>query len=176
MAQTNPAAPSPQPGMAGPNQGSNAQPGSLPIASGNEPAMDDEKGGKGKHGKIPPFTNGPVTHGNVLRIKMDGAIDKIQGAAQPTGFTVVIPNRKSEEAAAPLAARDSRIAGINVSNNPSGAELTVNFKDGVPNYMVRARGSYLEIVLSQGGGSAPNANESAPTKTAKKGHSKHGKH
>jgi hypothetical protein len=175
MAQTNPAAPPPQqqPGATTP---SNAQPGSLPIANGNEPTMDDEKGGKGKKGKVPPFTNGAVTHGNVLRIKMDGAIDKIQGAAQPTGFTVVIPNRKSEEAAAPLAARDSRIAGINVSNNPSGAELTVNFKDGVPNYMVRAKGSYLEIVLAQGGGGTPNNNEGAPTKTAKKGHGKHGKH
>jgi hypothetical protein len=138
--------------------------------------MDDDKGGKGHKGKVAPFTNGTVSHGNVLRIKMDGTIDKIQGAAQPTGFTVVIPNRKSDEAAAPLAARDSRIAGINVTNNPSGAELTVNFKDGVPNYMVRARGSYLEIVLAQGGGGAPNNTDTPPTKTAKKGHGKHGKH
>jgi hypothetical protein len=171
-AQTNPTPG--QPGAATPQTATNGQPGSLPIASGND-AMDDEKGGKGKKGKVPPFTNGPVSHGNVLRMKMDGAIDKIQGAAQPTGFTVVIPNRKSEEAAAPLAARDSRIAGINVSNNPSGAELTVNFKDGVPNYMVRARGSYLEIVLAQGGGGS-SKDESAPKQTAKKGHGKHGKH
>lgn len=109
-----------------------------------------------KRAVVRPFANGPVTHGNILRLKMDGAIEKLQGAQQPTGFTVVVPSRKSLEAASPLAARDSRIASIRVLNDPGGAELSVVFKDGVPNYQVRAKGDVLEIVL-------------APTPTAARG-------
>ena len=75
---------------------------------------------------VAPFGNGPVHHGNVLRLKMDGPIEAIEGAQQPTGFTVKIPGRKSLEAAAPLAARDSRIAAIKVANDGAGAELTVD--------------------------------------------------
>ena len=139
-------------------------------------APEDDKSMKGKKFKVAPFTNGAVSRGNVLRLKMDGPIEKIQGAPQPTGFTVVIPKRKSEEAAAPLAARDGRIAGINVANNPTGAELTISFKDGVPNYMVRAKGNYLEIVLAQGNAKDADKDSDSPKPTAKKGHTKHKKH
>jgi hypothetical protein len=101
--------------------------------------------------RVAPFSNGSVSHGNVLRIKMDGEIEKIEGDGQPAGFSVVIPGRRSLEPAAPLAARDSRIASIRVTNDGSGAELTVAFKDGVPNYLVRAKGDVLEIVLAAAG-------------------------
>jgi hypothetical protein len=110
---------------------------------------------------VTPFGNGSVAHGNLLRIKMDGAIEKIEGASTPTGFTVVIPNRRSLEAAAPLAARDARIASMRVTNEANGAELSVTFKDGVPNYQVRAKGDTLEIVLATAGrvfdGSSPRS-------------------
>lgn len=119
-----------------------------------------------------PFGNGPVgSRANVLRLKMDGAIEKIQGASQPTGFTVVIPNRKSLDAAAPLAAKDPRIAAIRVANEASGAELTVTFKDGVPNYLVRARGETLELVLARpnaNGSKAPEANAKTTKKKSRK--------
>ena len=115
-------------------------------------AVDDTTGaGVGmepKLGKVVPFGNGPVSRGNILRLKMDGPIEKIQGAQQPEGFTVVLPNRKSLEPASPLATKDSRIAQIHVANDQNGAELAVSFKDGVPNYQVRAKGDVLEIVLA----------------------------
>jgi len=104
-----------------------------------------------KHGKVTPFGNGPVHHGNLLHLKMDGPIESIEGAQQPTGFAVKLPGRKSLEAAGPLAARDTRIAAIKVTNDTAGAELTLAFKDGVPNYQVRARGDTLVIALSQPG-------------------------
>jgi hypothetical protein len=107
----------------------------------------DSKGHK-KHGKIVPFGNGPVHHGNVLHLKMDGPIDSIEGAQQPTGFAVKIPGRKSVEAAGPLAARDARIAAIKVANDGAGAELIVTFKDGVPNYQVSAKGDTLIVALA----------------------------
>jgi hypothetical protein len=104
-----------------------------------------------RHGKVAPFGNGPVHHGNVMHLKMDGPIEAIEGAQQPTGFAVKVPGRKSLEAAGPLAARDSRIAAIKIANDPAGAELTVAFKDGVPNYQVSAKGDTLTIALAPEG-------------------------
>jgi hypothetical protein len=125
-----------------------------------------------KNGKPAPFTNGAVgAHGNVIRIKMDGQIAAIQGASQPTGFTVVIPSRKSMDAAGPLASKDPRIAALKVANEPTGAELSVTFKDGVPNYAVRAKGDVLELVLAK-----PSANGDKPAEAnAKAGHGSHKK-
>jgi hypothetical protein len=121
---------------------------------------------------VAPFGNGPVHHGNVLRLKMDSPIESIEGAQQPTGFTVKIPGRKAVEAAAPLAARDSRIAAIKVANEGAGAELSVTFKDGVPNYQVSARGDMLVIALAPVG----TLDETMAKKDEKGGTSKHAKH
>ena len=118
------------------------------MASADDPLDNGGKGTPQAHGKVAPFGNGPVHHGNVLHLKMDGPIEAIEGAQQPTGFAVKLPGRKSLEAAGPLAQRDSRIAAIKVSNDAAGAELTVAFKDGVPNYLVRAKGDTLNIALS----------------------------
>jgi hypothetical protein len=129
-----------------------------------------------KHTHVTPFGNGPVHHGNVLRIKMDGPIESIEGAQQPTGFAVKVPGRKSLEAAAPLAARDSRIAGIKVANDIAGAELTVAFKDGVPNYQVMARGDTLVIALAPAG-ALDKLEKTVADKDERGGTSpKHGKH
>jgi hypothetical protein len=137
-----------------------AQPGSItPSApsSSDHDTTSSAASGEGDHGghskpvHVVPFGNGPVAHGNLLHIKMDGAIEKVEGASTPTGFTVVIPNRRSLEAAAPLVARDGRIASMRVTNEAHGAELAVTFKDGVPNYQVRAKGDTLEIALATAG-------------------------
>jgi hypothetical protein len=135
-----------------------------PIAAAPKPP--------GKPGKVTPFTNGPVgAHPNTIKIKMDGPIEAIQGATQPAGFTIVLPNRKTADAAAAaLADKDPRLAGLNVSNEATGAELTVTFKDGVPNYLVRAKGDTLELVLA---GGSSHAEKSQAHETKKK--APHGK-
>jgi hypothetical protein len=104
---------------------------------------------------------------------MDGPIEAIEGAQQPTGFAVKLPGRKSLEAAGPLAARDSRIAAIKVSNDPAGAELTIAFKDGVPNYRVDSKGDTLIIALA-----APGSLDKTVAKNDSKGGKaqKHHKH
>jgi hypothetical protein len=135
-------------------------PPSLP--SEGDVDSDGDKAAHHKHVHVAPFANGPVHHGNILRLKMDSAIEAIEGAAQPTGFTVKIPGRKALEAAAPLAARDARIAAIKVSNGTAGAELTVAFKDGVPTYRVSAKGDTLVIALAP-----PGPLESEPTMAKK---------
>jgi hypothetical protein len=105
---------------------------------------------------------------------MDGAIARIQGASQPTGFTVVLPGRKSLDSAGPLAAKDPRIAAIRIANEPAGAELTVTFKDGVPNYAVRAKGDTLEMVLAKATGPADKSADAKPSHgTQGKRHKKH---
>jgi hypothetical protein len=125
----------------------------------------------GKPGKVTPFTNGPVgAHPNTIKIKMDGPIEAIQGATQPAGFTIVLPNRKAADPASALADKDPRLAGLNVSNEASGAELTVTFKDGVPNYLVRAKGDTLELVLA---GATAHAEKSQAHESKKK--APHGK-
>jgi hypothetical protein len=99
--------------------------------------------------KAAPFGHGNVTGGKVLRIKMDGNITRIQGAMQPTGFTVVVPKRKSVTASASLLKQDKRFHQVSVSNEGNGAEINVSFKDGVPPYLVRAKGDTLEVVLGK---------------------------
>jgi hypothetical protein len=143
------------------------------MANAGDESDSSGKGPHKKHGKPTPFGNGPVHHGNVLRLKMDGAIDAIEGAQQPTGFAVKIPGRRSLEAAGPLAARDSRIAQLKVANGPAGAELTVVFKDGVPNYQVSGKGDTLVIALAPAG-SLSSALAKSDTKGGKA--PKHGKH
>ncbi len=140
---TSPAAPPAAPAAAEPEPATGT---SGALAAADEP-LDTTPAHK-KHGHATPFGNGPVHHGNVLHLKLDGPIESIEGAQQPTGFEVKIPGRKAAEAAAPLAARDSRIAAIKVSNGNAGAELTVAFKDGVPNYQVSAHGDTLVIALA----------------------------
>jgi hypothetical protein len=136
----------------------------------NDVLSDETTERHGRHHPthVQPFSNGPVSHGTVLKLKMDGPIEKIEGDAQPTGFTVVLPGRKSLEPASGLASRDSRIHAIRVSNDGSGAELTVDFKDGVPNYLVRARGEkndVLEIVLGGTGGARERDRDEARPRT-----------
>jgi hypothetical protein len=164
-----PIAPTPGvPAAAAPNApGASMGPSEMAVADPSDPKNH------GKKGKVEPFGNGPVGHPNVIKIKMDGAIGALQGAAQPTGFTVVIPDRRSLEAGAPLAARDPRIASIDMNNAPTGAELTVTFKDGVPNYQVRAKGDVLELALAQPSDKEGHAKHEP---TAKKPHGKHAGH
>ena len=151
----------------------------FPVSPGAAGSDVDAKAQK-KRLHVTPFSNGgPVAHGNVLKLKMDGVIEKIHGAAQPTGFMVTIPGRRSIEAAGPLASRDSRIAAIKVSNDASGADLTVAFKDGVPNYQVRAKGDTLEIALAPIGESGASNDEdddkdSTPATKHRKSHREHG--
>ncbi len=150
-------------------------PSPQPAAAPSPLAADDSDSSLHAHKKhlhVAPFGNGPVHHGNVLRLKMDSPIEAIEGAQQPTGFTVKIPGRKAVEAAAPLAARDSRIAAIKVANEGAGAELSVTFKDGVPNYQVSARGDNLVIALAPAG----TLDETMAKKDEKGGKAKHAKH
>lgn len=115
----------------------------------SSPGADTEQEAEEVHGKVVPFGHGNVTGGKVIQIKMDGRVARIQGATLPTGFTVVVPKRKSVTTASSLSKLDKRFENVSVTNEDNGASITVAFKDGVPPYLVRAKGDALEVVLGK---------------------------
>jgi hypothetical protein len=140
----------------------------------DEPAREPRpRASQNATAKVAPFVHGKVTRPTLLKLRMDGAIEKMHGARTATGFTVTLPGRRSMAAAAGLASRDSRIASAKVSNGARGAELSVQFKDGAPPFAVRAKGRDLVIALGRDG--AKDAKEGAKhPPMAKKGRAKHG--
>ena len=147
-------------------------PGAAPDGD-EEPGLADDEGGPA----LKQWGNGNVKNPVVLKIKTDGAIEKINGAAGAMGFTVSMPDRRALSNASELARKDKRIASINVVNNAHGAEITVQFKDGVPAYLAKAKGDRLEIALGSEGKKAGHKKvahkDSAEKPSKKKGD--HGK-
>jgi hypothetical protein len=135
-----------------------AAPGGDPNAAAGDPEGDSSDGasagGDDDSGGGPAkkeWGQGSVRNPIVLRLKMDGPIEKLNGAAGAMGFTVSLPDRRSVSSASELARKDKRIASLQVVNNAHGAEVTVQFKDGVPPYVAKAKGDRLEISLGTEG-------------------------
>lgn len=97
---------------------------------------------------VAPWGRGRMHLPTIHRLRLDAPGAAIQGAADPTGFTIVIPGRKVMEAAAGIAKRDERIARVRATNIGSGAQVSFRFKDGVPAYRVRLRRDYIEFLVS----------------------------
>lgn len=113
------------------------------------PALVGDSTGLDAKGNPNPFGATTVKKGTKMVLRLDGPVTEIKGMQMPNGFVVSVPNRKSLEAAGPLAAKDKRINSAKVVNQPGGAELTIAFADGAtpPPYIVKAKGDALEIVL-----------------------------
>jgi len=142
---------------------------SSPVEAVDDRRSDDD-GDSTKYSKVAPFGHGKVSHATTLRMKTDGDITAIHGARTPTGFTVTLPGRRSMESGPSLAGRDPRIASVHVSNGSKGSELTFQFKDGVPPYLVSARGHDLQIALGRSGEPSDSSTDTAKRgSTAKKG-------
>jgi hypothetical protein len=131
-----------------------------PAPLAGEPTGIDAKGNPN------PFGNTSVKKGTRMVLRLDGPVGELRGAQTPNGFVVAVPNRKSLEAAGPLAAKDARITSAKVVNQAGGAELTISFKDTPPSYIVRAKGDAIEIVLSKDKAVAKKPTKKAPAKKA----------
>jgi PilZ domain len=138
----------PAPGSA-PSALASAAPSGSPAAPGADTDDDPEPGGGG--GILKEWGQGTVQHPVVLKIKMDGAIEKINGAAGAMGFTISVPGRRSVSSASDLTRKDKRLASVNVVNTSHGAEISVQFKDGVPAYLAKVKGDRLEIAIGKEG-------------------------
>ena len=130
------------------------------------PPLAGEPTGIDSKGNPNPFGNTSVKKGTRMVLRLDGPVSELRGAQTPNGFIVAVPNRKSLEAAGPLAAKDARITSAKVVNQAGGAELTIAFKDSTPNYIVRAKGDAIEIVLSKDKAVAKKPSKKAPAKKA----------
>lgn len=171
-----------------------AVPGSADDAEGGEEA-EDAKGAEAKEkaaasaavedevfgesgdegekagGDASPWGHGKLHEPVVHRLRLDKAGTKIQGAVNATGFTVVLPGVKVMESPDGIMQRDSRIARVKTKNGSSGAEISFQFKDGIPGYKVRLKKDSVEFLISsaakQGGaGVASTGGKKAKKKTA----------
>ena len=130
--------------------------------------------GDGKSGApLKEWGQGSVSHPVTLKLKMDGPIERITGAAGAMGFTISLPDRRSVSATTDLARKDKRLSSVNVVNTSHGAEVTLRFKDGVPPYLAKVKGDRLEIALGSEHGSKKVAkkkhdSDKAKAKTKKK--------
>ncbi len=147
---------------------------SMQVSSGSDGEEDTEDGRSDskKHVKIPTFGHNKIVDPVVMRLKTDGIITAMHGMRTPTGFTIALPGRHAQENAIGTAAHDARIAALHVSNGSKGAELNVQFKDGIPPYAVRVRGHDIVISLGKTAGPSSSNEESTHPATAKTGSSR----
>ncbi len=108
------------------------------AAPGADPAEGEDDAtptttGDGKSGPpLKEWGQGSVAHPVTLKLKMDGPIERINGAAGAMGFTISLPDRRSVSSTTDLARKDKRLSSVNVINTSHGAEVTLQFADGVP--------------------------------------------
>ncbi len=119
------------------------------------------------------FARGKLHNPIVMGLRMVGSIKSVHGAPTATGFVVHVKGTHSKEPAAALRKRDPRIASIKVVNTDSGSDLSVQFRDGVPSYAVRAKGATLEIALGRGDSKVAKAGKAEPRKSPSKDKTKH---
>jgi PilZ domain len=136
-----------------PSPSTSALAGSPPAGAAAEPGEGDDDGAPGEKssGGAREWGQGSVQHPVTLKLKMDGPVERINGAAGAMGFTLSLPDRRALSTSQDLARKDKRLASVNVINTSHGAEVTVQFKDGVPAYLARAKGDRLEILLGSDG-------------------------
>lgn len=137
-------------------------------------AADDESFGEAdadkpaRPGDVPPWGNGKLDSPTVYRLRLDKPGTKIQGAINPTGFIVNLPGVKVMESPKAIMERDNRIARVKTKNSSSGAEISFQFKDGIPGYKVRLRKDYVEFFISNPGGESNATGAVASAKKTKK--------
>jgi hypothetical protein len=130
-----------------------------PAAAEDEEFVDEPAGKRARKGSdksskdakpedVPAFGRGKMHLPTIHRIRLDAPGAAINGAVDPMGFTVLIPNRKLLEQGGGIAKRDTRFARVRTTNTPGGAQVRVAFKSTVPAYRVRLRQDYVELLIS----------------------------
>ncbi len=152
----------PSPAAADPN----AAQAAAPEADSNDDSDEDKDDAAQGDGK--QFGHGSVRSPITLKIKTDGDIGTVNGAAGAMGFTISLPGRRAKSAASELMRKDKRIASLNIVNNPTGAEISIQFKDGVPAYMAKAKGNRLDIALGTDSKKVAKAGATKSKKGSKK--------
>jgi hypothetical protein len=109
------------------------------------------------------FGRGNVRNPTVLTLQMNRAIKSLRGSGDSNGFTVNVIGARSNEPAAGLRRRDSRVAIAKIVNSGSNAKLTVRFRGNAPAYRVQADGHTLRVLIDGGDKkTARSMNQSKP--------------
>jgi len=145
--------------------------------AGDDAEAPSGSAGDGKStAPLKEWGQGTVSHPVTLKLKMDGPIERINGAAGAMGFTISLPDRRSVSSTTDLARKDKRLASVNVVNTSHGAEVTIQFRDGVPPYLAKVKGDRLEIALGSEHGAkkvAKKKHDGDKDKAKPKGKKKH---
>ncbi|WP_437680989.1 PilZ domain-containing protein [Sorangium sp. So ce131] len=149
LSTTEPVPPTPPPDASGRAGDPLAEAAGAAMPGGPGADEDDEASGGDEQEDAREWGQGVVRNPVVLKLKMDGPIEELNGAAGAMGFTVSLPDRRALSSGSGLARKDKRIASVRVVNTAHGAEVTLQFKDGVPAYKARAKGDRLEIALGK---------------------------
>lgn len=96
----------------------------------------------------PTFGAQRVPNGRTYTLRMTDPVEKLDGVADESGFTVQIPGSLSLDRAGPLAAAHPAVRRSMILNRGNRSELTVRFAEEVqPVYRVRGKGASLEIEI-----------------------------
>jgi hypothetical protein len=145
------------------------------IAERDETFEDEpDRDRKPNPSEVEPWGRGKIRTPIVHRLRLDAPGFALQGAITPTGFAVVVPERKIMEPGASIAQRDKRIARVQTKNLGSGAQVTFQFRNGVPGYRVRLRKDYIEFLISADEKSAARETDSASGSSRRSSKAKEG--
>lgn len=143
----------------------------VPGGASEEPSETGaESGAQSKSGLRTEWGAGRIHDAVSLKLTMDGDVAGFTGSESTTGFTLVVPGRKSVSSASGLARKDKRIESFNVINYPDRAEVTVHFRGEVPAYAVKSTGNRVVIDLAAG---KDGAHEATSEGTSSKKTGKH---
>jgi hypothetical protein len=138
----------------GPTPASTLEPAAPPpvasAAPGGAPAPGDSDPLDKLNGPIlKEWGAGDVRRPVMLRVRTDGPISRLTGASGDSGFTIVLPDRRSLSSETDLLRKDKRLASVKVVNGSRGSEITLQFRDSVPAYLAKIKGDKLEIALGR---------------------------
>jgi len=94
------------------------------------------------------FARGRLHLPMVHKLKLDQQGQLLHGESTPTGFEVLIFDRKMMESGAAIARRDDRIAKVVTRNTPEGARVEFRFHSKIPAYKVRLKNGYVEFFIN----------------------------
>jgi len=83
-------------------------------------------------------------------LRTNSPITLIQGKSDPGGFSVILPNTRAIDKAAPIALSNRAVSRAKILNRGGYAELSVRFAEGrSPAYRVSAQQTGLEVLIGQ---------------------------
>lgn len=133
----------------------NALPPAEPIPVEKLGAVDDESFDDApeeptprKNSAAKPFQHGRLHLPIIHRIRLDQEGEALAGTRTPTGFSVLVPERKTMENGKVIAKRDDRIVKVETKNTAQGAKITFTFRKTIPPYKVRLKQDFVEFFIS----------------------------